>query len=560
MQYPNNIKDFTQCNHGLLNFIAGVCRKLKVDSIINKHTESNVGRKPDISYGTLGTMMISMFANGHQPLYLLEEFFEQETLDLDGIFKESLSNCKITDDKLALLLDKLAEANPKKIFSEISSNAINEYNLTVNSINFDTTSMVMWGEYNTPEGKIGKVSIDFGHSKQKRDDKKQIKMALGVANGCIVDADVMSGNYDDKTFNSDKIDNIETILSNTNTDKENFYYIADNASFSYDNFKKMSQKKLNMITRLPETTKLCKEIIETVSNDMNQLENINLTNSKGDKVEYSIKNEYLDYKGLTLNCSICYSHSLRDIKSKNIRKKLEKSLQEIHNLSKKYNSRKFACLEDAKKEILILRKNKIIKNQNLLDININVIKSEKRLPGRPSKNSQNTITIYSLEIETIENEDKIRKAIDKACIFVLVSNDMSISELDMLKEYKTQISVENRFKQLKSSHFINAIFLKDPKRIEALAYLLLTTIMILSVIECVVRREMANANDLILGPGKIKMSKPTLLSIKRIMSYISYKVVEFNDNSRHRALARELTHSERLILKYIGLDEEIFIA
>lgn len=161
-------------------------------------------------------------------------------------------------------------------------------------------------------------------------------MALGVANGCIIDADVMSGNYDDKTFNSDKIYNIETILSNTNTDKENFYYIADNASFSYDNFKKMSQKKLNMITRLPETTKLCKEIIENISNDMNQLKNINLTNSKGDKVEYSIKNEHLDYKGLTLNCSICYSHSLRDVKSKNIRKKLEKSLQEIHNLSKKF--------------------------------------------------------------------------------------------------------------------------------------------------------------------------------------------------------------------------------
>jgi hypothetical protein len=36
MQYPNNIKDFTQCNHSLLNFIAGICRKLKVDSTIDK--------------------------------------------------------------------------------------------------------------------------------------------------------------------------------------------------------------------------------------------------------------------------------------------------------------------------------------------------------------------------------------------------------------------------------------------------------------------------------------------------------------------------------------------
>lgn len=162
MQYPNNIKDFTQCNHSLLNFIAVMCRKLKVDSIIDKYTENTIGRKPEISYGTLGTMLISMLANAHQPLYLLEEFFSQETLDLDGIFKCNLSNKKITDDKFALFLDNFAEANPKKILLEISSNAIIQYDIKVNTINFDTTSKVMWGEYSTSEGKIGEVSIDFG--------------------------------------------------------------------------------------------------------------------------------------------------------------------------------------------------------------------------------------------------------------------------------------------------------------------------------------------------------------------------------------------------------------
>lgn len=559
MQYAGDIKDFTQCNHSLLNFIAGICRKLKVDSTIDKYTENSLGRKPEISYGTLGTMLISMLANGHQPLYLLEEFFSQETLDLNGIFKENLSNIKITDDKFALFLDNFFEANPKKILSEISSNAIIQYDIKVNSINFDTTSKIMWGEYSTAEGKIGQVSIDFGHSKQKRDDKKQIEMALGVANGCIVDADVISGNYDDKTFNSDKIDTLEMILDNTNTNKEQFYYIADNAAFSYENFTKMQQHKLKMITKLPETTKLCQKAINDISKDITQLEEVNLLNSKEIEVKYRIRKEILNYKGISLNCSICYSDALFDIKSKNINKKIEKELSEIQNVSKKYKNRKFACLEDAEKEIKLLNKDKVIKNPKFHDIRINIVELEKRLPGRPSKDSQKISNIYSLEISLSQNNEKINECLIKSCMFVLVSNDLEISALDILKEYKTQISVENRFKQLKSSHFIDSIFIKNPKRIEALVYLLLITIMILSVVECVVRREMANANDTILGPGKIKMSNPTLLSIKRIMSGISYKVIEFNDNSKVRVLARELKHAEMIILKYTRLDQSIFI-
>ena len=63
-------------------------------------------------------------------------------------------------------------------------------------------SMVMWGEYETPEGKLGAISINFGHSKQKREDKKQIKLGIGTANSIIVDAKVLSGNKDDKIYNN----------------------------------------------------------------------------------------------------------------------------------------------------------------------------------------------------------------------------------------------------------------------------------------------------------------------------------------------------------------------
>ncbi|GAB6155916.1 hypothetical protein JCM17380_46680 [Desulfosporosinus burensis] len=60
----------------------------------------------------------------------------------------------------------------------------------------------MWGNYETVDnesihfhqagrrGKIGVITIDFGHSKARRPDKKQLKMGMGTANGTIVDAKV----------------------------------------------------------------------------------------------------------------------------------------------------------------------------------------------------------------------------------------------------------------------------------------------------------------------------------------------------------------------------------
>lgn len=559
MQNQRNIIDFSQHSHSLLNFIAGICRKLKVDSTIDKYVENNIGRNPEINYGTLGTMLISMFANGYKSLHEIEEFFSDESLDLSGIFNVDLAGKRVTDDKLGLFLDKFYEINPKKILSEISANAINQYGIKVNTINFDTTSKVMWGEYETDEGKIGHIDIDFGHSKQKRNDKKQIKMALGVANGVIVDADVLSGNYDDKTFNSDKIETLENILDNTNTNKDNFYYIADSAAFSYKNIAAMNMKNLKLITKMPETTKLCKEILNDAIDKIKECSELVITNKQNKDIKYNFINKVMKYNELEINCATYYSHNLYETKVKTISKNVKKELGAIEKITKKYNKREFMCEEDAKKEIQLISKNKDIKKSKLLDININIVVSKKRLSKKECVNINEYTDIYLLQIDVSENKDKIDREITKACMFVLVSNDLYIDGEFILKEYKTQSLVENKFKQLKSSSFVNSLFVKNPKRVEALSYLLLITVMILSVVEYVVRREMKKEDETAIGTGRVKMKQPTLLAIIKMMSKLSYKIVYFDDGSVDKKLNRKLSHTEEIILRYMKLDESIFI-
>jgi transposase len=143
---------------------------------------------------------------------------------------------------------------------------------------------------------------------------------------------------------------------------------------------------------------------------------------------------------------------------------------------------------------------------------------------------------------------------------VLASNDLDISAEEMLKEYKTQSSVEKKFQQLKSPEFINVLFVKTPERVEALTYMILIGLMILSVMEHVVRRELKKENEIILGPGKIKMTRPSLRAIMGIFEYVYVPVILVREKEKcRRLLQKPFKDSQLKILKYLGLDEGIFI-
>jgi transposase len=231
----------------------------------------------------------------------------------------------------------------------------------------------------------------------------------------------------------------------------------------------------------------------------------------------------------------------------------------LQKLSKTYLKRAFTCEEDANKESLglIQKELKKIKYHN---VSIDILVMKKNKKGRQPKDISEIqyIMEYYLQIEMNSDEEKIRKKFEEACTFILCSNDLALKAEDLLKEYKTQIGVEKKFQQLKSPHFVNSLYLDTPQRIEALTYLILISMMILSVAEYVVRREMKSEGEMIIGPGGIKMKKPSLVAILGVFNTgIAVKVVSLEDKN-YRSLARPLNESHKKILKYLGISESAF--
>ena len=541
--------------HGKMNLIVGICESMGLPDIFNKNLNSDCGRKPDIPYGVLAQMLIVNICSNHRPLYRLNDFYTD--VDLEGIFHCEMDLNKITDDRFGLLLDKVYAAGARKIFGEISSNAFTLHNITVKNINYDTTSKVMWGEYETPEGKLGVISITFGHSKQKRQDKKQIKLGVGTANGVIIDAKVLSGNTDDKTYNNENLDDVNSVIDRFDINKDNFYYIADSALFTQKNLEK-AKDKIKLITRMPDNTLVAKELLEATLSDRASMKEILLENAQGKKVQYFLTEKTAIYNNINLKCAVCYSTSLEETKKKTIEKKVNKEAESIEKLIKKYTNRTFACEKDAKKEIeLVIKKN--LAKLRFFNYNIHLIEKEKKTVGRPSTKQADKETRfkYELGIDFIKDEIKIAKIIERECTFVLCSNDLSITGEALLLEYKTQSSIEKKFQQLKSPQFVNSLYLNSPERIEALTYMILISMMMLSVSEHAVRTGLNNEKAFIIGPGKLKMKRPTLKSIVEIFDKVPMKV-SIENGKRQRVLGRRFNDSQSKILKYLLIPEEVF--
>jgi transposase len=555
MMVDPNIVETYSC--GKEGFIVALCEALGVPGFINAALSSDSGRPPEVSYGVLAMMMMVNMCHDHRPMYKLDDYYKYT--DLEGLFHCPISLDQINDDRFGGFLDLFYEAGCRKIFSQIAAKAVIVYGIQVKNINFDTTAKVMWGNYETDDGTVGAIEINFGHSKDKRPDKNQIKYGIGCANGIVVDAVVLSGNKDDKTYNTDTLKEIDNTLVNLGINRTDFYYIADSALFSVTNLNLATEKNIKLITRIPDNVLIAQEAIHEIVNKLPELDRIIVKNTRGD-AGYKIIQNTCKYQGTELKIAACYSETLKTTKERTILKAVEKEAIIIAKLSKSISTRKFACKEDAQIEIdKIISKD--MKKIKYYDLSFGIKSEELRKRGRPSNDSPDTALTYKyfLEVQSLSNKAFIEKAILEACCFVICSNDLSISGEGILREYKTQDCVEKKFQQLKSPQFVNSIYLESPERIEAFSYLMLMCMLILSVAEHVVRRGLSKDNEQVIGSGKIKMKKPTQRAIYEMFFDVHIRVICHPNKPWERSYASPLNDSLKKILGYLKIPENTFI-
>jgi len=454
-----------------------------------------------ISPGTVILGLVMDVLCGRSPLYRVEEFFRMRDVEL--LLGEGVRAKQLNDDALGRVLDLVYAYGTWKIFSEICVRAYKTFEVDSFIIHHDTTSVSVWGEYR-PSSR-DPLSINYGHSKDKRPDLKQFTYSLlCVERNLPIHASVLSGNASDKKTNAKIIAELPRIMAAYG--RKDFIYVADSALATRENLDLM--KGMRFITRLPENFSACSELIGRSGSweDRGRLSH-RIVNGKDIRAAYRIREERVELYGEPYRCIVVHSDAHDRRRLRRIEKRVKEDriflLERIQEISR----REFYCMPDALKGVETFREG--LYHHASLSIEERPVYGR----GRPSRDGIRRVkeVRYRIRAQVSENTDATLKLREEAGCFVLLTSipENEMCGIDILRTYKDQDGIEKNFSFLKDPLIVNDVFLKKPHRIEAMGLVLVLSLLLWRLLERTMRKRLRENNSSLMGWNNSYTSRPT---------------------------------------------------
>ena len=181
--------------------------------------------------------------------------------------------------------------------------------------------------------------------------------------------------------------------------------------------------------------------------------------------------------------------------------------------------------------------------------------------GRPKADGSRKIVgkTYRFLLDVESREKDLERAHEEAGCFVLITNEPFESEggmgsLELLRLYKDQHSIEQNFGFLKDPLIVNALFLKSPKRIEALGLILVLALMVWRLMERTMRMSLRESGSKVTGWDEKPTSRPT--SFMMTTKFLSIIVLRLGGRRR---LGNPLRTVQADYLRILGLSPDVFV-
>jgi len=455
----------------------------------------------------LSIMVMNIICGSH-PLYKIEEWISDYS---DGLSERPINASDYNDDQLTRNLERLFDADRNSIMTELAIKAIQIYNLEISRFHNDSTSITFMGEYQNVDHEA--VMLKHGFNKDHRPDCKQIVFGLNItADGHVpLSFQLFDGNKTDDTTHIPNWDGLRDLL-----EKEDFIYIADSKLCVVESLIYIDANGGKFITLVPKNRTDVKAfykklITETVQwTEAYATEN---TRKKGEFIVYSTYENDLSKDGFRMIWVHSTSKHHQDEKRRQV--KIEKIDHKLLDLSTRLNKYKLKTKSQIEAAIAKACKG----GRDFFAIQLLEDKQILRTQTKPGKPGPNTVyketekityrLYWELDTQAIENKSKIDG------IFPLITNtDLEASEI--LRYYKEQPYLEKRMYTTKSILNVAPVFLKKPRRIEAITFLYFIALMIVSLMERNIRLNMAlkEIENLPILPNGMKTKQPTWNNLK----------------------------------------------
>lgn len=534
--------------------INNICQQLGIRETINnvvKWDEKQCLLDP----GTHVTALIINILCRRDPLYHVERFYLEQDVEL--LFGQGVMANNFNDDVLGKVLDKIHDAGSKKVFSAVALKAQLNEDITYRTLHGDTTARLVYGDYEKYEQEKGMLHITRGYNKEHRMDLKQFKIGLLVTEeGFPVFGEILDGNLDDKTWNKQLLENLPEHFNLEELKK--IVYVADSALVTRDNLEAMGND-IQFISHLPQTFNLASELTRDAFALNQWLELGKLTPGKKSAsykaVELTRELYGRQYRFLVVHSSHLDKRKLRGLDSRlnKLKTSLEKAVQKFMKLT-------FACeadAEDALSRFIKEHKNDFYPLHGSVEKAAVKVKRGKK--GRPKKDDKPEYQdTYNVRVQINELEEKAyKREKEHLSCFVLITNIFKgFNAYELLKEYKQQTVVENRFRFIKHPLYVGPLWLQIPRRLEAMSYVILMALAVYIILQRRVRLALQDEEDPIILKGNVKSFEPTGHRILQLFE--SFKIIYIKEGSFVKRLLPDRYLELDRVLKMIGFEMDIF--
>ena len=522
--------DIKRLDH--LGLVAGFCKEIGMEEIINEKLPKSSHRSKISNGALLNAMILNGLGFVSRTLHMCPEYFEDkptERLLGNGILPEH-----INDDAMGRLLDSLYEFGVTELYQELAERVVNYLKLPCKSLNVDTTSFHVDGEYEQDiDAKA--IQITRGYSRDHRPELNQVILNLITENqaGIPLYMQACSGNNNDMDIFKKLV---KSHIKSLKTAYNNQYLIADAALYVEETIKLLAEEKQLFITRVPQRLKEAKVIIA-------QAEQVQWSELSNGYAGCWFESHYADVKQRWLLVkSVQAKEREKYILDAAVSTNTERAVKDFKKLCR----RAFACEQDAKEALALwLEGQEFICLHNSL-----IIRQEKRAKrGRPGANDETNTSFFiagSLSTDLRCREE----AQTNTGLFILGTNDCSetLSMQFLLDEYKSQQAVERGFRFLKSPDFLTAsLFLKKPERIEALLMVMTCCLMVYAAIEHLIRKNLAKKNLFFPDMKKKPTQRPTARWV-----FFCFQGIHVLRIAGQKPLITNLKERQKVILDCLG--------
>jgi len=530
--------DLSTTNLDHLGLVAAVCKDINLEKLVN----NMIGSKDPRRVVGPGLATVAMILNGlgftSRRLYLTPQFFANKPVEL--LLGKGLKAENFDDHALGRTLDEISAYGATRFFGEIAFEIAKNEGMLNGFARWDSTSFSVSGD--KYEQDPFSITPTYGYSKDGRPELKQVMMGLVVAGSANLPIwmTALSGNASDNKVSRETIESVKRFQDEI---KQNsmLCWTFDAAGFSADNVNRLRNDK--WVTRVPEKIT---EIEKIITQDSNSFKWLDL--EKG----YKVAPGQMTYNGVSLRLVVVFSEQAYKKECITFESKITKEQEKLNKILTHLTKQIFACEKDAIKHF-----NKLQKEYEFFTLTYKLESTFKYVKkGRPTSGTKPEIAGYKIVVTNERNKEQIQHAISHKGRFVLAANNIDLetaSDAQILFEYKEQQGVERGFKFLKDPWFMaDTLFLKTPRRIEALMAIMTLCLLIYNLAQYRFRLKLQEQKELIPNQKNKPTQNPTLHWIFQLFEGITAVSFKVAIDSTTSVIIANLTELRKKIIRLFG--------